>query len=88
MLRTIMVTRKDIDNGKKENCKFCPVALAISRVLPKGYEVNVHFNFYEIYDECNRKVVSTFITNMDALNFIYNFDSNKEVKPFSFELNF
>ena len=80
----INVTADDIVNGIRGKCVSCPVALAISKVFPKYFVVvrntEVHLN--------HSALVQTIQLPNSAVNFIDDFDNNKPVEPFSFELDY
>lgn len=75
----ITVTKKDIEKGMKDEMDRCPVAFAIKRRLKKrtGIDVGTRFVYYSAKKTQLPKV---------ARNFIFKFDHNEEVKPFSFNL--
>lgn len=73
----IEVTQADIDEGDACNCRECPVALAIARAV--GVEVRVEYL---------RVFIKEKIIHLpeQAVDFIDDFDSERPVKPFSFDL--
>lgn len=73
----VHVTPKHINQGSKFNCESCPVALALREATKKwvrvyGSQLNVGHIIYKTPD-----IVISFLTD---------FDSGRDVKPFSFEL--
>lgn len=76
----VEVTLEDIRLGQKQNCQHCPVARALWRAMP----IEGKFIFVGVWNVQLRdkeyplpEVVSRFIRD---------FDSGKNVEPFSFEL--
>ncbi len=78
MIVSLSVTQEDIDNGIKSSPTKCPVALALTRAMKK--------------DNCamgiSRIILSGELKNTPQaiLDFVYDFDRGKSVKPF--ELTF
>lgn len=84
---TVNVTARDIVKGIRGECRCCPVALALNRLLKKPYATNVGIRsvcYYSITDTGNvygpdmPEFVSTFI---------YAFDGNKNPLPFKFKMS-
>jgi hypothetical protein len=72
----IKVTQEDIAMGSKNDCFYCPIALALKR-----HEfVRVHVGTDVFYADNH-----PYPLNKKAVKFIERFDSGKPVKPFSFE---
>lgn len=78
MTKIVNVTKDDIEKGIKGNCCGCPIALAIMHVIDCHVEVGV--NFIKIGLGPLRNLSSEQIT------FIDNFDNNRPVQPFEFEI--
>lgn len=76
----ITVTQDDIDNGHRNDCERCPVAIAIRRCIDVPYGVDVGGNTRIITPIGNFKYPST------VRKFIHNFDNQLTVKPFTFNL--
>lgn len=75
---TIRVEQKHIDEWKKFDCLLCPIALAVTEQLKcRIVEVLRH----NIYIDSQRIPMPT-----DAFNFAHDFDYEKPVHPFTFEL--
>lgn len=84
---TILVTAQDIERGRREECRSCPVAIAINRAIPSRnwrslvglYEVAFEFGAagtYGLYPVANLpRAASTFIAR---------FDREEPVEPFEF----
>jgi hypothetical protein len=77
MIYKIDVTQEDIDNGRRQSCHTCPIALAASRVIPKFYSVSYH-SIYRVGENIDLPFV--------AQQFILSFDSGGSPKPLSFEV--
>jgi hypothetical protein len=88
----INVTEKHIENGKKRNCQFCPIALAIGEHLEEGFECHVSRYTLKIYPASNQDLDSDFCLTevnlpQECSTFIGLFDNYDPVKPFTFEAN-
>lgn len=84
---TVNVTARDILKGIRGECKCCPVALALNRLLKKPYAANVGIqsvcyvsitNIGNVYGPDMPEFVSTFI---------HAFDGNKNPLPFKFRMS-
>ena len=75
----IEVTQSHIDNGHRTKCKECPIALAIIDVVGEGNEVMVYPHGARINGDL-------YFLPIQASDFILDFDRDKAVHPFSFEL--
>jgi hypothetical protein len=73
----IDITQKDIHLGIKEDGLKCPVSLAINRKTL----TDVHIDKTHLFTE--RKIIEL---PKEVKDFIWQFDNNHEVFPFSFEL--
>lgn len=80
MKHTISVTQEDINLGARCHCYNCPVARAIVRHNITDC-VSVGWENISILGRENIQ------TPRAVRGFIRKFDSRKEVKPFSFQLN-
>jgi hypothetical protein len=81
MKYTINVTEDDIKNARRQSCTRCPIANAFRKLnVPfLGVWVNmIAFPYDSNRDDINLPEV--------AVKFINDFDNNKEVSPFSFEV--
>jgi hypothetical protein len=88
----VSVTSEDINNGVRESCEYCPVALALARALQEqkikvrtliveGSGTSMYYIEDEIKYYCDR------LNNL-VDKFIDCFDRGEEVQPFKFEVNF
>ena len=78
----ISVTSKEIERGVKGSPRYCPVALAFRN---KGWGVyTVAGEYAKIYVDDNLGMVEL---PSDAQWFINDFDADKPVEPFEFELD-
>jgi hypothetical protein len=78
----IQVTQEDIKNGKRCHGCYCPVALAVTRVVPQadkvirvettGLQLTPHAKWLQLPES--------------ARTFIRDFDTKQPVAPFEFEL--
>jgi len=78
----IKVEQKHIDNGIREMCGLCPIALAIREVVPDK-SIRVRWTWVDVCDKAEDRMVTL---PKSATAFIYAFDENKPVAPFEFEL--
>jgi hypothetical protein len=82
----IEVTTDDIVNGKREKCRECPIALAFNRCMPE-YQASVGVDTGSFFNHEDRLVISLAFLPEVARDFVLNFDMQKDVKPFSFEID-
>ena len=90
MTKQINVTQKHIDNGICSDAYNCPIALAILEQIDDVYEVEVNgpnitflsksLGYCKVSLDCD--------TSKIVEQFQVQFDKNKNVKPFAFELSF
>lgn len=77
----INVTQDDIDNGVS-SCVWCPVARAVARAT----EMYVEVTATDIWIG-HTPLVGRFVDTPEAAaDFILQFDTNRKVQPFEFEL--
>ena len=77
----VKVTQSDIDNGVKNNCYSCPIALAIDRVVGR---------FHVSVNALSAKVglwEGWWNTSSQQSRFIESYDKGYRVEPFSFTLD-
>ena len=80
---TIDVTQDDIDQGKRENCTLCPIALAAQRVFPgKSIHVSV-FNLWVDNSPAAEDGRGYPLPEV-ACKFLQDFDHGRPVQPFKF----
>lgn len=84
----VVVTREDIENGIRRIGNCCPVALAVYRALGIPSELNIievdetvkySYSDYEIE-------IFSYAEELDITNFVYDFDEEKLVFPFEFDI--
>lgn len=73
----INVTQQDIDKGIKRTCLTCPVAIAMARATGKSITVSRESFWYGM-----RRIRLP----KEAIDFIWAFDDDRKVEPFSFEV--
>ena len=76
----VEVTQEDIDRGCKNSNSHCPIGLALQRMGYKHVSVGQRIWLGADFPE----FVAPTPTPPAACKFIEDFDSGKEVKPFSF----
>ncbi len=81
MKKTIEVTQEMIDEGDKGMCQNCPIALALNQALFVNDISVLRTRFYRV-----RNVDCVGNLPFEAQNFIEDFDRDKKVSPFSFEV--
>lgn len=81
----IHVTQDDIDHGLKNNCRVCPIALAIKRET-KALGVNVLHRSIVIIPSGNDPV-RRYEHTAESFDFVTKFDAGQTVEPFQFELS-
>ena len=79
------VTEHDIRMGEVGACNACPIALAVNRGFNALTGAFVRGNTIHFRTEFETLVART---PMACFEFMDDFDSGQEVKPFSFELDF
>lgn len=80
----VHVTQEDIDNGKRTDCKCCPIALAIGRIFPDSV---IHV-IRDIHVFSKTGIDSKIYKHTDASRaFVTRFDARDPVEPFEFELS-
>ena len=77
---TVEVTQADIDVGKPENCRLCPVALALKRATGMDWWVDTKFFAKQTFRNDFIK------TPTRVAAFIRRFDRTHHGKPFHFRL--
>ena len=96
MKRTIKITQKDINNGLRKHCAYCPIGLALMREfgIKQDDEQIVQVGTIWMYVFPDRKtytggpILAKARTPNKAINFILRFDQKKPVKPFQFTVDF
>jgi hypothetical protein len=80
----INVTQKHIDEGVKEDCNFCPVALAFLEATGKAYMISSRYIYDErgIYRDKLPPEVIAWIKNYDG----YGEDDGYKPEPFFFDI--
>ena len=76
----IDVTADDIANGEAHVSCSCPVALALCRHCP-GHKFEVTAGRIQV-DGCGR-----IVTPLAVSDFVWRFDTDQSVEPFSFEID-
>lgn len=83
MLVKIEVLQSDIDSGRPDDCGFCPVALAIKRAANVK---TIHVSLATVVIYFTKSSLCRIKLPAEANEFIDKFDAEKEVEPFSFDL--
>ena len=84
---TVEVTAKDIAFGRQHEPCSCPIALALSRVLPPDTTVRVDSCFLNVLRGSKRERMNS---PAALVNWIRDFDfyGHSRVQPASFEIDF
>lgn len=77
-MRTVNVTAEHIANGRRGDCRSCPVALALRDAGVQGASVGLYFLMWD-----NKQAVPH---PLAVAAFIDRFDRRQPVAPFSFTL--
>lgn len=87
MLITASVTQEDIDKDL-HSCRLCPVSQALRRVLLPAYQAWTTGETVKIFpiDDTWRTPLWVGTAPREVMTFVYDYDSKKTVKPFSFEM--
>lgn len=81
----IKVTEDDIKIGNRKDCKTCPIAQALSKLMKDGVVVKVRIVIADIF-EVNGKRRWRKLPEL-ASEFILRYDSGEIPQPFEFELD-
>lgn len=83
----VTVTAEDITQGTRFDVYTCPIALAFKRAFPKVHSsyVGIDAAFVEA-TENTKENANHYPLSTEAIDFVYDFDHGKDVKPFSFEI--
>jgi len=84
---TVNVTARDIANGIRGECRSCPVARAINRLLKKPYVSIVGFSSVCYHSITNSGNVYGPDAPKNASSFIHAFDANQNPQPFKFRMS-
>lgn len=86
-MRTIMVTKRDIELGEPQDCFSCPIARAVRRTLrvKPAHAIMVEHEEVSILNN-DKKVQARYILPRVATRFIIRFDNGKRVSSFSFKM--
>lgn len=79
----IEVNQDDIDNGKKCNSNYCPIACAVRRAIPNSEYISMSAWGLRIN---NKYVMLDDETDEKLANFVLHFDAGNKVEPIKFEL--
>lgn len=78
----ISITQSDIDQGKRHEARFCPIAMAASRAFHR----DIWIGWIRGYSHPHVSPEVVFSLPADARVFVQEFDDGKEVQPFEFEV--
>jgi hypothetical protein len=85
---TIKVTDYHIKHGKRGDCSYCPIALAIADVVKHSPALDGPFwKIIQVYDHCEINIRGKrYVTSIEASKFMTSFDDMLEVSPVEFVL--
>lgn len=75
----IEVTQEDIQKGECDSGFYCPIALAMNRVLGDS---NSHVGKWVV-----TRGITSMLLPSEAITFIQAFDAKQPVEPFTFEMD-
>lgn len=84
---TVCVTEEHILYGEKALCRYCPLALAINSVLHSDYTAVVGDDKIVIEEDDSFTILFTMLMEPKLIKFVTDFDDDKRVYPFSFEID-
>jgi hypothetical protein len=77
----------EIKHGKRGDCSYCPIALAIAKALPLGTLHGPYWQQIKVFDNTNIEIRGRrYVTSFEATKWMTDFDDMKEVKPVEFIL--
>lgn len=82
----IEVTADDIANGKRQDERCCPIALACRRTLKLKESDNVYVSGKIVISNSGGDTLVKFKAPAHALDFICDFDRDYYVSPITFEM--
>lgn len=81
----VKVQEYHIENGKRESATCCPIALAVTALLPAFHVAEVTLTTVDVRNR--RAELKCMVPLPDhAIRWIERFDSKRPVEPFGFEL--
>lgn len=83
----VRVTQEDIDAGVPSDGCNCPIALAIGRVLPNGYCVDVGVTTVAVFHSERKLDYVEVALPYEAHAAILDFDFSDFMEPFEFDLS-
>jgi len=82
----ICVTQEDIDQGARQSCVACPIALAARRAGVANAEVGCRDLWQTTWDEDGEDETTFVRMPQVARDFVRAFDRNEKTSPFEFEV--
>lgn len=80
----IDVTAEDIEEGRRDDCEHCPIALATKRALGNGF-CRVFLGVMEVITNGRGYIIRS---SEEVIQFVHDFDSYNDVGPFSFVITY
>ena len=80
----VKVEEYHIKCASRGTSESCPIALALTPLLPAGQRASVGFGWFGIFE--GSKLLDTYELPQNATNFIRDFDNRRPVQPFEFEM--
>lgn len=81
------VTERNIQLGVRQDCSFCPVAIAINKELDDSVQAFAMKNVLILQNKFNKEFIYSVTWPLKVESFIEDFDANKQIKPFKFKLD-
>lgn len=83
------ITQDDIQHGRQQDCRNCPIARAITRELSAGYHAAVDGWSASIRADAYERVALAFADlGSDGERFVRAFDNDDHVEPFTLTITF
>jgi hypothetical protein len=85
---TIKVTQRHIDHGRRGDCSYCPIALAISEVIAHSPALDGPFwQIIKVFDNADIQIRGRrYVTSLKATEWMTDFDEMRPVQPTEFVL--
>lgn len=81
------VTERNIQLGVRQDCSFCPVAIAINKELDDSVQAFAMKNVLILQNKFNKEFIYSVAWPVEVASFVEDFDTNKQVNPFKFKLD-
>ena len=84
---TIKIDDFEIKHGKRGDCSYCPIALAIAKALPLGSLHGPYWQQIKVFDNTDIWIRGKrYVSSFDMTKWMTDFDDMLEVSPVEFVL--